>query len=371
MQQAVRYHAGLVMSNSTQSARPPSKAITIWLAAILALVAAIVLVGGLTRLTESGLSITEWKPVSGVIPPLSEADWQVELEKYRSTTQYQVVNKGMSLDQFKTIFWWEWGHRILGRMIGLAVLVPLLFFWLTGRLQGVELRRGLVLFGLVCAQGLMGWLMVVSGLVGRLEVSQYRLAAHLGLAFIIFAWTLRMLMHRLQPASGTRADKPAMWLAGLVFVQILLGALVAGLDAGLTYNTWPMMDGKLVPDGIMTMQPWWANFGENITTIQFQHRMIAYLIAGFAVVVALRAMRREVAAGSAMAVLGVTGLQVVLGIVTLLAGADGVQPIALGAMHQLGALALFAVSIVHVHQTRVTQSRSSRPPLQFAAPAKT
>jgi cytochrome c oxidase assembly protein subunit 15 len=371
MQYAVRYHAVSVMSNSTQSARPASQAITIWLAAILALVASIVLVGGLTRLTESGLSITEWKPVSGIIPPLSEADWQVELEKYRSTTQYQVLNKGMALDQFKTIFWWEWGHRVLARVIGLAVLIPLMFFWLTGRLGGRELRDSLILFGLVCAQGLMGWLMVVSGLVGRLEVSQYRLAAHLGLAFVIFAWTLRMLMHRLQPAVGGKADRPAMWLAGLVFVQILLGALVAGLDAGLTYTTWPMMDGKLVPDGLMTMQPWWANFGENITTIQFQHRMAAYLIVAVAMIVALRAMRREVAAGSAMAVLGVTCVQVVLGIVTLLAGADGVQPIALGAMHQLGALALFAVSIVHVHQTRATQGRPSHLPLQFAAPAKT
>ncbi|BCW89135.1 Heme A synthase [Alphaproteobacteria bacterium SO-S41] len=346
----MRYHAPAFMSITVPPSRP-SRAVIVWLAVVLAMVAAIVVVGGLTRLTESGLSITEWKPISGVIPPLSDADWQAELEKYRSTTQYQVVNQGMSVEQFKTIFWWEWGHRLLARAIGLVVLLPLLWFGWRGTLAGAPLRRGWVLFGLVCFQGLIGWLMVVSGLVGRLEVSQYRLAAHLGVAFIIFGWTLSLMLNLLRREA--RARLPGLTLATAVvvavFVQILLGALVAGLDAGLTYNTWPLMDGHIVPDGLFIAQPWWANFGENVTLVQFQHRTVAYAIALLVAAAAFIAGQKRAGAGTAGILVFAVVVQIALGIYTLLAGAGGEQPIVLGAMHQSGALALFAAAIAHRH----------------------
>ncbi len=340
----------------------PSRAVALWLVAILVMVAAIVVVGGLTRLTESGLSITEWKPVTGVIPPLSEGDWQVELEKYRSTTQYQTINKGMSVEAFKTIFWWEWGHRLLARAIGLVVLIPLLWFGWRGKLQGGLLARGWMLFGLVCLQGLVGWLMVVSGLVGRLEVSQYRLAAHLGVAFFIFAWALVMLLDHLH--FGARHEHRGRGLALLlvcaVFVQVLLGALVAGLDAGLVYNTWPLMDGQFAPDGLFLARPWLANFTENVTLVQFQHRMMAYLVA-LLVLLAVVSASRQRASGTTTAILLVaTIIQIALGIYTLLAGAGGEQPIVLGAMHQAGAVILFMAAIIHWRGLRRAESAGFR-----------
>lgn len=314
--------------------------------------AAIVMVGGLTRLTESGLSITEWKPVTGVIPPLNETDWQAELEKYRATTQYQVLNKGMSVAEFKQIFWWEWGHRLLARTIGMVALIGLAVFWWRGRLKGPMLRRGVILVLLIGAQGALGWFMVVSGLVGRTEVSQYRLAAHLGLAFIIFAWTMLMLLDLRQPREG-RAAQAGLSLArvtlGVIFLQILLGGLVAGLDAGLTYNTWPLMDGAFVPAGLLLHDPWWINFGDNVTMVQFQHRMTAYLVAALAIACVVVAGRTKAAKPTAGYLGSVVVCQIALGVLTLLHGAGGVQPILLGAAHQFGALVLFAVAIAHWH----------------------
>ena len=343
------------ISAAPQSAAAPRSGLSpvaIWLLAILAMTAAIVMVGGLTRLTESGLSITEWKPVTGVVPPLSEADWEAELEKYRSTTQYQVLNKGMSVAEFKLIYWWEWGHRVLARTIGMVALIGLAIFWWQGRLKGAMLRRGAVLVLLVGAQGALGWFMVVSGLVGRTEVSQYRLAAHLGLAFIIFAWTMLMLLDLKRPREG-RAAQPGLTLAritlGAVFLQVLLGGLVAGLDAGLTYNTWPLMDGSLVPDGLFLHQPWWLNFGDNVTMVQFQHRMTAYAVATLAVLCVVVAGRTGAGKPSAGLLGSVTVGQILLGVLTLLAGAGGEQPILLGAAHQFGALVLFAAAIAHWH----------------------
>ncbi len=355
---ALRYHAAAIMSTSVPAPVRPRRALIVWLCLVLAMVAAIVVVGGLTRLTESGLSITEWKPVTGVLPPLSEADWQAELEKYRGTTQYQVVNKGMSLEDFKTIFWWEWGHRLLARAIGLVVLLPLLWFGWSGALAGPMLRRGWVLFGLVCVQGLVGWLMVVSGLVGRLEVSQYRLAAHLGVAFVIFAWALLMLLDLVRRASPQRqaGARLAAVIVAAVFVQVLLGALVAGLDAGLIYNTWPLMDGSLAPSGLFIERPWWTNFGENVAMVQFQHRMTAYAVAGLVAAASVVAARRRAGAGTASVLIFATVVQIALGIYTLLAGAGGEQPIVLGAMHQSGAVGLFAAAIAHWHALRGAKS---------------
>jgi cytochrome c oxidase assembly protein subunit 15 len=252
-----------------------------WLYAVIVVLFALFVVGGATRLTGSGLSITEWKPIHGVIPPLNEAEWQEELEKYRQIPQYQELNKGMSLDEFKVIFWWEWAHRLLARGVGLLVAVPLAFFWVTGRLERQLKPRLVGLFLLGGFQGFIGWWMVSSGLTERLFVSQYRLAIHLLLACIIFTATVLVARglapHSAGPARRT-TQRWAGWIVILVLVQIWLGALVAGLHAGLTYNTWPLMDGQLWPDGLLALSPAWTNFFENSLTVQFVHRLGAYIL---------------------------------------------------------------------------------------------
>jgi cytochrome c oxidase assembly protein subunit 15 len=263
------------------AARPAVRA---WLVFMAVLVFAMVIVGGATRLTDSGLSITEWQPILGAIPPLNEADWQEALEKYRQIPEYQLINKGMSLADFKFIYWWEWGHRFLGRFIGIAFFVPLMFFWLTGRLERSQLPRLLGLFVLGGLQGALGWYMVMSGLVERTDVSQYRLSAHLTLATVIFAalvWTAMGYGNTRRPAAWTvPLGSGAFAVVLLVIAQTALGGFVAGLDAGMAYNTWPLMDGKIIPDGLMVMDPAWRNLFENALTVQFQHRMAAYLITG-------------------------------------------------------------------------------------------
>ena len=252
-----------------------------WLYAVVVVLFALFVVGGATRLTGSGLSITEWKPIHGVIPPLNDAEWQEELAKYRQIPQYQEINRGMSLEEFKVIFWWEWAHRILARGVGLLVAVPLAFFWLTGRLERQLKPRLVGLFLLGGFQGFIGWWMVSSGLTERLFVSQYRLAVHLLLACVIFTATV-LVARGLAPHSAGPARRStqrwAGWIVLLVLFQIWLGALVAGLHAGLTYNTWPLMDGQIWPDGLMIIAPGWLNFFENPMTVQFVHRMGAYLL---------------------------------------------------------------------------------------------
>ena len=267
-----------------------------WLYAVLVVLFALFVVGGATRLTGSGLSITEWKPIHGVIPPLGEAEWQEELEKYRQIPQYQELNKGMSLDEFKVIFWWEWAHRLLARGVGLLVAVPLAFFWVSGRLER-QLKPKLVgLFLLGGFQGFIGWWMVSSGLSERLFVSQYRLAIHLLLACIIFTATM-LVARGLAPHSAGPATRPtqrwAGWIVLLVLFQIWLGALVAGLHAGLTYNTWPLMDGQLWPDGLLDLSPAWTNFFENALTVQFVHRLGAYVLFVVSLWHAIAAWRAE------------------------------------------------------------------------------
>jgi cytochrome c oxidase assembly protein subunit 15 len=324
--------------------------VAIWLLSVAALVALMVVVGGLTRLTESGLSITEWKPVTGAIPPLSAEMWDEEFEKYRQIPQYQLVNKGMSLDEFKTIYWWEWGHRFLGRLIGLAFFVPFVWFLVTGRLRGRLAWTCAGLFVLGGMQGALGWYMVASGLTERVSVSQYRLAAHLGLAFAIFGallWVaLGILRGRTRADDGTR--RWLVWtfaLMGLVYLQIILGAFVAGLDAGMIYNTWPLMDGAFVPDGVYAGEL--AAFEEHMT-VQFNHRMLAYLICVLTVVYCWRVvagaapqLQRRAAMWFATGVL----LQVLIGIWTLLA----VVPVWLGGVHQFGAVVLLGLAVVHAH----------------------
>lgn len=332
-----------------------------WLAVIFLLVAAMILVGGLTRLTDSGLSITEWRPVTGAIPPLNEADWQAEFARYQASPEYQLQNSQMTLEGFKSIYWWEWGHRQLGRTIGLVWAVGFLFFWATKRIPAGWTGRLLGLGALGGLQGAIGWWMVSSGLSGRMvDVASYRLAVHLGLAFVILGLTAWSILSLARPegwllqARRSREDKLFSLSTGLMhaaFLQILLGALVAGIDAGRAFPTWPLMgdsffpaDAFYVPDGGAS----WRAFFENPGLVQFLHRMMGYLVFAFGLVVWLKGRKSvhpqtRVAFGWMGAIL--FG-QVVLGIITVLNSA----PLHLGLAHQLGAIVLFTLIVRARHR---------------------
>lgn len=329
--------------------------VAIWLLAVAGLIFLMVIVGGLTRLTESGLSITEWKPVMGTLPPLSEAHWQEEFDKYRLIPQYQLVNKGMSLAEFKNIYWWEWAHRFLGRFIGVAFLVPFLVLLLRGHIEKKLAPRLALLFMLGGLQGVLGWWMVKSGLTHRVDVSQYRLTAHFGLAAIIYGfivWTALDLLRGQQAHTSSPLRLLSRLTLGIIFFQMLLGGLVAGLKAGFVYNTWPLMDGALFPRGLLSHAPWWKNFFENTLTVQFQHRLFAYLATALVFWQWLRA-RGRMEADSALWLVIATLLQVVLGIWTLLE----VVPIPLGAAHQAGAMIVFTLALYHAHRLTPTSAR--------------
>ncbi len=334
------------------------RALRLWLFSVAALILAMVIVGGATRLTESGLSITEWRPLLGAIPPLTEAHWLEEFEKYRQIPQYQLINKGMSLEAFKTIYWWEWTHRFLGRFIGLAFFVPLLVFWARGTIPRPLLPKLLTIFALGAAQGALGWYMVQSGLSERTDVSQYRLAAHLGLAVVIFGaifWVALGLgrageARALQSEQGPPTRLVTVFtgfLALLIFLQIVLGGFVAGTNAGMSHTTWPLMDGAFIPDGLGAMQPWYLNAFENVLTVQFNHRMAAYAIAVAAVLniwlVWKRGPRvlRGISAVLCLAVLA----QIALGILALLSHLQ----IGLALAHQVGAIVLFGLTLYQLH----------------------
>lgn len=301
--------------------------VRVWLYVMAALVLAMVVVGGLTRLTDSGLSITEWKPISGIIPPLSAADWLAEFENYKRIPQYQVLNLGMTLPQFQYIFWWEWGHRFLGRVIGFAFAVPFLVFLVQRRFSWSLAAPLAGLFVLGGLQGALGWWMVSSGLTELTSVSQYRLAAHLSAALLLFLaliWVARRLGPA-QPLPAGTDQGAAVILLALVFLQIVAGAFVAGLDAGMGYNTWPLMDGALVPAGLGAVEPWWKNLFENALTVQFIHRTIAYVLVLYVGV--LWVWRRG--AGGWLPRIGLLVLlQVVLGIATLVLAVP--LPLAIG-----------------------------------------
>jgi heme a synthase len=328
-----------------------ARAIRLWLYAVAALVLAMVLVGGATRLTESGLSITEWKPVMGALPPLGEAQWQAAFEKYQAIPQYKALNQGMSLDDFKTIYWWEWTHRLLGRVIGAAFLLPFLWFLWRGWI-GPGLRGRLwFIFGLGALQGAVGWWMVASGLADRIEVSQYRLATHLVLACVIYAamiWTAQRLGERPAPPLPARLRIGAFGLLILILAQIYLGAIVAGLRAGYIYNTWPLIDGAFVPDAarLFLDTPAWRNFFENTLTAQFDHRMVAYAVVVCALLHAFDAAR-TVKQGWVLTSAGVlaiaVALQAALGVATLLLRV----PVALALMHQAMAMLVLTVATTH------------------------
>ncbi len=344
---------------TTVAASRPARAIAIWLLACCALVAALVVVGGVTRLTHSGLSITEWQPIVGSLPPLSAAEWDAAFAKYQATPEYEQVNKGMALEEFKGIFWWEYVHRLLGRLVGVAFLVP--FLWFLARREippgyGARLAGIFVLGGM---QGALGWYMVQSGLVDDPRVSQFRLTAHLGLAFLIFAamfWTaLSLLMGARAPVRSEHERslrRFAFALAGLVFVMILTGGFVAGIRAGFAYNTFPLMNGHVVPPEIMLLSPWWKNFFYNMATVQFDHRAIAWVLAVLVPVLWWRVRRPpaapERASAGANLLLALLGAQIALGILTLI----NVVPLPLAAAHQAGALLVFAAALNLAHALR-------------------
>ena len=322
----------------------------VWLSIVLVAILALVLVGGATRLTDSGLSITEWKPIHGVIPPLSEAEWQEELELYRQIPEYQLINKGMSLDEFKTIYWWEWAHRFLARGVGVLFGVPFLFFLFTGR---VEKRLRWPLFGLLVLgglQGAVGWWMVASGLVDRVDVSQYRLATHLTLACLIFAaivWVMRGLArHSDDPVPSIGLQRGAGALAGLVLVQIYLGGLVAGLDAGLASNTWPLMNGAIVPAGLLEISPAWRNFFENELTVQFVHRLGGYLLFALTLwhmVASIRRGRGSTHCRRAVVLFAMVTVQAMIGIVVILTQV----PVGWALLHQGWAVVVLGFAVAH------------------------
>ena len=366
---------GASSDNGTTSGPPAHarRAIGVWLLIVAALVVVMIVVGGLTRLTHSGLSITEWEPVMGVIPPLSGADWSEAFAKYQQVPEYKALNPGLTLPEFKQMYWWEWTHRFIGRVAGVVFLIPFLIFlwrrWIAGKLA---IWLGIV-FLLGAAQGALGWWMVESGLAGRTDVSQYRLAAHLGLAFLLFGalfWTaldvsrtpdvrvgtafgLLRATHEGDDRARGAARRAWLWSALfllIVFKQIILGALVAGTDAGFTNNDWPLMNGQLVPDGLFDISPWWLNFFENVTTIQFQHRLGGYIVGLAALALWISNERSGIRAlkGPGRHVFGVAMLQIVLGVWTLMSAV----PVTLAAAHQLMAVALFAAALYHLHVAR-------------------
>ena len=331
-----------------------NRTIRAWLLAVAALISLMVLVGGATRLTESGLSITEWKPVTGTLPPLSQADWENAFEAYKLIPQYRTFNAGMTLSEFKTIFWWEWSHRLLGRVIGMVYLLPFLFFLWRGGMSAELKRRLWLIFGLGALQGAVGWWMVASGLAERTEVSQYRLATHLVLALLIFAaivWTLRRLGEPVPLAASARLRMTSAALVALTFVQLYLGALVAGLRAGLVYNTWPEIDGAFIPAGarLWFETPWWRNLFENTLTVQFEHRMTAYALFALAIFHAFDALRSRAANAAihgALWLVAAVALQALLGILTLL----NQVPIVLALSHQAVAIAVLTLAVMQAER---------------------
>jgi cytochrome c oxidase assembly protein subunit 15 len=351
---------------------PNSRAIRWWLLSIAVLIAIMVLVGGATRLTESGLSIVEWKPVTGTLPPLSQEQWTQAFEAYKTIPQYRELNAGMNLSEFKTIFWWEWSHRLLGRVIGIAYLLPFLWFLWRGAL-GADLRRRLwLIFGLGALQGAVGWWMVASGLSQRVEVSQYRLATHLVLALLIFAaivWTLRRLADRPPSAASSRLKITSVALLALTFVQLYLGALVAGLRAGRVYNTWPEIDGALIPSAarLFFETPWWRNLFDNTLTVQFEHRMTAYALFALAALHALDAVRSRAgtaAVNGALWLAAAVTLQATLGILTLL----NQVPMSLALAHQAVAIVVLTLAIFQAERVaaRYTEQEPRKPVLPVA-----
>jgi len=383
--------ASIASTRESKTTERSTRPVAIWLLVCCAMIFAMVVIGGITRLTWSGLSITEWQPVSGIVPPLSAADWKAEFAKYQQTAQYKLLNAGMSLGDFKTIFRWEYVHRLWGRLIGFVYALPFLYFLARRRIPRRLAWPLAGIFALGGAQGALGWYMVESGLAERIEVSQYRLTAHLALALVIYAatlWTALGLLQTPTPtlprlrgrelATASAPDAPPPPLAGegwgggwrraaeavlaLISLTIVAGGFVAGLNAGLTYNTFPLMDGSFVPAGYAQLSPFVRNWFENVAAVQFDHRILAMTTVASVFALWLAGWRAALPLAAKRALHGLLAialLQLSLGISTLLL----VVPLPLAAAHQAGAVLLLTAAIVLRHRLR--------PPgkLDAAAPA--
>jgi cytochrome c oxidase assembly protein subunit 15 len=338
----------------TQYAEAAQRPVAIWLLACCAMVLAMVVVGGVTRLTHSGLSIVEWQPIVGTLLPLNEAQWQETFAKYKLTPEYRKVNHAMGLDEFKGIFWWEYFHRLLGRLIGAVFLLPLLWFWWRGRIDRPLTLKLVGIFLLGGLQGGMGWYMVKSGLVDDPRVSQYRLTAHLAIALAIYAamlWTALGLLYPGADSRQTGLRKFSWIITATVAYMIVTGGFVAGIHAGFAYNTFPLMNGHWVPPEIFMLDPWHLNFFNNMATVQFDHRLGAWLLAVLVPWFWLRARRAPLTPRARLAVnllFAMLALQITLGISTLLL----VVPVPLAAAHQGGAVLLLTTALLANHALR-------------------
>jgi cytochrome c oxidase assembly protein subunit 15 len=357
------------------------RAVGRWLTVWAVMVLLTVVIGGVTRLTESGLSITEWAPVTGIVPPLSEADWNEAFARYQEIPEYEQLNRGMTLAEFKLIFVWEYVHRLWARLVGLALVLPLAVFLIRGGLGRPLVHRLLILLVLTGAQGALGWFMVQSGLSERTDVSQYRLAAHLALALIIYVitvWTTADLLLAGRGDVGLRAafeedvrqlTRFAWIIVALVFATAVAGAFVAGLEAGKTFNTFPLMGGRIVPRGYLAFSPWWDNLFENVATVQFNHRLLGVLTLVASGLMWWRGRWARIV-GQSRRLLDllatIAALQVALGVATLLL----VVPVWLAALHQAGAVLLLTAALLLLHALRTppvagweTVQSGSRQPL--------
>ncbi len=338
--------------NNTNAAQ--NRSVAIWLLTCCGLVFSMVVLGGFTRLTGSGLSMVDWQPIMGWLPPLSDAEWQRVFEMYQQSPEYLKVNSHMDVEAFKGIFWLEFLHRLLGRTIGIVFLIPFLYFLVKGHIKAREWPRYLLMFVLGGLQGVLGWYMVKSGLIDNPHVSQYRLTAHLFAAFLIYAYMFWVAMSLLFPPAGN--DKHPWYgktlaLTVLTSITIISGGFVAGLKAGKIYNTFPMMGDAWLPPGGMALEPWWRNFFDNITVVQFDHRVLAVTTLLIIVAYWFKARQVELPARSRPAVnalLHTAVLQVALGITTLLLAV----PIVLGVLHQAVAMLLFTVTLYILHSLR-------------------
>ena len=333
-----------VTSNNTDQ-----KAIAIWLLVCCATIFGMIILGGVTRLTGSGLSMVQWEPIMGILPPLNQTEWQESFLLYQQFPEYQLKNFHMSLDDFKSIFWFEYGHRLLGRSIGMIFLLPFLFFLFKRKIEKALTPKLITMFVLGGLQGLMGWYMVKSGLVNDPHVSQYRLTAHLGLAIVIYDYMLWVALGLLYPKINSDKHNPslsrlALIISTVIFITALSGGFVAGTHAGFAFNTFPLMDGRLIPVGLFDLSPVWRNFFENIVTVQFDHRVLATLLFLLIPAFWFKAGKLELeplAKTGSHLLLAALALQITLGISTLLL----VVPVALAAAHQAGAIVLLTASL--------------------------
>ena len=337
--------------------------IAVWLLVCCAMIFSMVVLGGVTRLTGSGLSMVQWDPIFGIVPPLNQQEWEATFDLYKASPEFKKINFGMDLQGFKRIYWFEFAHRVLGRAIGTVFLLPFLYFLMRGYVRKPLVPKLAALFVLGGLQGLLGWYMVKSGLVDNPHVSQYRLTAHLGLAILIYAWMLHLAMqlwfgNKDKGLVSPLYKRATIGLMALVFVTILSGGFVAGLKAGHAYNTFPLMDGHWIPQVMFMQEPLWRNFFENIATVQFDHRLLAMLVFVSVMLLWLLSLRqsfpRHVRIGLHLLVAAVL-LQVALGISTLLLHV----PVALAATHQAGALLLLTV-VLFINQRLVHKAESGQ-----------